>query len=126
VTPSKINWSLSPVERELLRRDCEASKVPITVKDPDAIKKVVGLITKAGDRLPPPESLEPPQHAEGAPAENGTATDHSNVNSNLIKQYCNATLPWSEVANCIRSAERYAGPEAEIHQQWIESLRRVL
>ena len=50
MTASKINWSLSPIERELLRRDCEASKVPMAVKDPDAIKKVVGLITKAGGR----------------------------------------------------------------------------
>jgi hypothetical protein len=50
VTPSKIDWSLSPAECELLRRDCEASKVPIAVEAPDAIKKVVGLITKAGDR----------------------------------------------------------------------------
>jgi hypothetical protein len=46
----KIDWSLSPTERDLLRRDCEASKVPITVEDPDAIKRIVGLITKADDR----------------------------------------------------------------------------
>ena len=166
-------------------------------------------------------NLGPPRQAEGAPAENGTPTDHSNVNSNFIKQYCDATLgrwspltwalsyaaaghlviplehgdisgsaghsasdlpttewflengfrrwqrngdahrlacrlwnyhwpdgdlvssimhdiwgvtdqvaddqfPWSEVASCLRSAERYVGPEAEIHQQWIESPRRVL
>jgi hypothetical protein len=45
-----MNWSLSPTERELLRRDCPASKVPIAVEDPDAINKVVGLINKAGDR----------------------------------------------------------------------------
>jgi hypothetical protein len=45
-----MNWDLSPAERELLRRDCEASKVPIAVEDPDAIKRVVGLITKAGSR----------------------------------------------------------------------------
>jgi hypothetical protein len=76
--------------------------------------------------VPPPESREPPQHAEGAPGENGTPTDHSNVKSHFIKQYCNATFSWSEVASCIRSAERYVGPEAEIHQQWAESLRRVL
>jgi hypothetical protein len=50
MTVRKIDWSLSPIERELLRRDCEASKVPIAVKDPDAIKKVVGLITKASGR----------------------------------------------------------------------------
>jgi len=50
MTARKIDWSLSPAERELLRRDCEASKVPIAVKDPEAIKKVVGLITKVGDR----------------------------------------------------------------------------
>jgi DNA-binding CsgD family transcriptional regulator len=92
-----VNWDLSPAERELLRRDCEASKVPIAVEDPDAIKKVVGLITKARVAVvPPPESLEPPRQAEGAPAENGTPTGHSNVNSNFIKQYCNGTLGrWS-------------------------------
>ena len=74
-----------------------------------------------------PENIHgPPRQAEGAPAENGTPTDHSNVNSHSIKQYCNATLPLSQVASCIRSAERYVDPEAEIHQQWIESLRRVL
>ena len=50
MTASKIDWSLSPTERELLRRDCEASRVPIAVEDPAAIKKVVGLITKAGVR----------------------------------------------------------------------------
>jgi hypothetical protein len=50
MTGSKINWSLSLPERELLRRDCEASKVPLGVEDPDAIKKVVGLITKTGHR----------------------------------------------------------------------------
>jgi hypothetical protein len=33
MTASKIDWSLSPAERELLRRDCEASKVPIAVED---------------------------------------------------------------------------------------------
>jgi hypothetical protein len=154
--------------------------------------------------VPPPESREPPQHAEGAPGENGTPTDHSNVKSHFIKQYCNATLgrwspltwalsyagaghlviplehgdisgsgfrrwqrnedahrlacrlwdyhwpdgdlvssimhdiwvvtdqvaddqfPWSEVASSIRRAERNVGPEAEIHHQWTESLRRVL
>jgi hypothetical protein len=48
MTGSKIDWSLSPAERELLRRDCEASKVPIAVEAPDAIKKVVALITKVG------------------------------------------------------------------------------
>jgi hypothetical protein len=32
MTGSKIDWSLSPAERELLRRDCEASKVPIAVE----------------------------------------------------------------------------------------------
>jgi hypothetical protein len=45
-----MNWDLSPAERELLRRDCEASGVPVAIEDPDAIKRVVGLITKAGDR----------------------------------------------------------------------------
>jgi hypothetical protein len=57
---------------------------------------------------------------------NGAPTDHSNVKSHFIKQYCNATFSCSEVASCIRSAERYAGPEAEIPQPWIESLRRAL
>jgi len=74
----------------------------------------------------PERNLGPPRQAEGAPAENGTPTDHSNVKSNSIKQCCNATLPVSQVASCIRSAEWYVDPEAEIHQQWIESLRRVL
>ena len=114
--------------------------------------------------MPPHENLGPPLEAEGAPAESGTPTDHSNVNSNFIKQYCNATLGrWSPLtwalsyaaaghlviplehgrnippqtasrqrlerqgwdgwsprvrcrvglASCIRSAERYVGPEAE-------------
>ena len=46
--------------------------------------------------MPPHENLGPPLEAEGAPAESGTPTDHSNVNSNFIKQYCNATLGrWS-------------------------------
>ena len=45
-----MNWDLGPAERELLRRDCEASGVPVAVEDPDAIKRIVGLITKAGDR----------------------------------------------------------------------------
>jgi Bifunctional DNA primase/polymerase, N-terminal len=35
------------------------------------------------------------------------------------------SFPWSEVVGCIKSAERYVGPEAQIHQQWIESLSRV-
>jgi hypothetical protein len=50
MTARKIDWSLSPAERELLRRDCEASKVPIAVEDLNAIKRIVGLIMKAGDR----------------------------------------------------------------------------
>jgi hypothetical protein len=50
MTGRKLDWSLSPTERELLRRDCEASKVPIGVEDPGAIKRIVGLITKAGVR----------------------------------------------------------------------------
>jgi hypothetical protein len=41
---------LSLAERELLKRDCEASRVPLAVEDPSAIKRIVGLITKAGDR----------------------------------------------------------------------------
>ena len=45
-----IDWSLSPAERKLLKRDCEASGVPVAVRDPVAINKVVGLITKAGGR----------------------------------------------------------------------------
>jgi hypothetical protein len=44
----KIDWALSPLERELLRRDCKASKVPLAVEDPDAITKIVALVTKAG------------------------------------------------------------------------------
>ena len=50
MTARKIDWSLSPAERGCLERDCEASKVPIAVEDPNAIKRIVGLITKAGDR----------------------------------------------------------------------------
>jgi hypothetical protein len=74
----------------------------------------------------PERNLGPPRQAEGATGGNGTPTDHSNVNSHFIKQYCSATLPRSEVASCIRSTERYVGPDAEIYQQWIELLRRVL
>jgi Bifunctional DNA primase/polymerase, N-terminal len=44
----------------------------------------------------PERNLGPPRQAEGAPAENGTPTDHSNLNSNFIKQYCNGSLGgWS-------------------------------
>jgi hypothetical protein len=50
MTGRKIDWSLSPTGRELLRRDCEASKVPIAVEDPNAIKRIVGLITRADGR----------------------------------------------------------------------------
>jgi hypothetical protein len=121
---------------------------------------------------PREKDLGPPRQAEGAPAGNGTPTDHCNVNSHLIRQYCNATLgrwspltwalrlacrlwnyqcpdgdlvtsimhdiwrvthqvadgqfPWSKVAGCIPSAERYVDPKAEIYQQWIKPLRRVL
>jgi hypothetical protein len=50
VTVRKIDWSLSPTERELLKRDCEASGVPVAVRDSVAIKRIVGLITKAGGR----------------------------------------------------------------------------
>jgi hypothetical protein len=35
--------------------------------------------------LPPEKDLGPPRQAEGAPAENGTPTDHSNVNINFIR-----------------------------------------
>jgi hypothetical protein len=53
----KIDWSLSPVERRLLKRDCEASGVPAAVEDPDAIKRVVALITKSkSDRHDLPHS----------------------------------------------------------------------
>jgi hypothetical protein len=47
--------------------------------------------------MPLPErNLGPPRQAEGAPAKNGTPTDHSNVNSSFTKQYCNETLGrWS-------------------------------
>jgi hypothetical protein len=48
MTGSKIDWSLSPAERELLRRDCEASKVPIAVEAPDTIKRIIRLIAKSG------------------------------------------------------------------------------
>jgi hypothetical protein len=50
MTASKIDWSLSPTERELLRRDCEASGVLVAVRDPGAIKRVVAPITTAGGR----------------------------------------------------------------------------
>jgi hypothetical protein len=42
-------------------------------------------------------NLGPPRQAEGAPIRKiGTPTDHSNVNSHFIKQYCDATLGrWS-------------------------------
>ena len=67
MTASKIDWSLSPAEYELLRRDCEASKVPIAVEDSNAIKRIVGLITKAdGRRAAPERNLGPPRQAEGA------------------------------------------------------------
>jgi hypothetical protein len=39
-------------------------------------------------------NLGPPRQAEGAPAENGTPTDHSNVNVHPINQHGNATLLW--------------------------------
>ena len=48
MTASKIDWSLSPAERELLRRDCRESKVPISVVESDAIRRVVAVITKNG------------------------------------------------------------------------------
>ena len=44
----------------------------------------------------------------------------------VTDQVADDQFPWSEVAGCIRSTERYVGPKAEIHQQWIESLRRGL
>jgi hypothetical protein len=50
MTVRKIDWSLSPTERELLRRDCEASNVSVAVEDSDAIKRLVALITKVGGR----------------------------------------------------------------------------
>ena len=50
MTVRKIDWSLSPTERDLLWRDCEASGVPVAVRDPVAIKRIVRLITKAGGR----------------------------------------------------------------------------
>jgi hypothetical protein len=54
VTVNKIDWSLSPAERELLKRDCRDSGVTVEVKDQQAIAKVVSLITKsAGDRGSP-------------------------------------------------------------------------
>jgi hypothetical protein len=48
VTASKIDWSLSLAERELLKRDCRNSGVPVPVQDQQAIQRVVGLITKSG------------------------------------------------------------------------------
>ena len=48
VTASKINWSLSPAERELLKRDCRDSGVPVAVQDQQAIQRIVGLITTSG------------------------------------------------------------------------------
>jgi hypothetical protein len=50
MTGHKIDWSLSPAERELLKRDCEASNVSFAVEDSDAIKRLVALITKVGGR----------------------------------------------------------------------------
>lgn len=50
MTAGKIDWSLSPAERELLKRDCQASGVAIGVADQEAIKRIVALITKVGDR----------------------------------------------------------------------------
>jgi hypothetical protein len=50
MTGHKIDWSLSPAERELLKRDCEASNVSVAVEDSDAIKLLVALITKVGSR----------------------------------------------------------------------------
>jgi hypothetical protein len=59
----KIDWSLSPAQRELLRRDCEASKVPIAVENPNAIKRVVGLITnRCGIRQARAAVLAPCRH----------------------------------------------------------------
>ena len=52
MTAHKIDWSLSPAERELLQRDCERSKVPIAVENSGAIKKVVNLIRKSGAGRP--------------------------------------------------------------------------
>ena len=46
--PRKTDWDLTSQERELLRRDCEASKVPIAVEDPDLIKQILKLIRKSG------------------------------------------------------------------------------
>jgi transcriptional regulator len=47
-----LSWTevADQVGMTLLLRDCEASKVPIAVEDPNAIKRIVRLITKAGDR----------------------------------------------------------------------------
>jgi hypothetical protein len=50
VTAGKISWHLTPAERAQLERDCRESGVPVAVEDAQAIKKVVELITKAGDR----------------------------------------------------------------------------
>jgi hypothetical protein len=48
MTGRKIDWYFSPTKRESLRRDREASKVPIAVEAPDAIKRIVRLIAKSG------------------------------------------------------------------------------
>jgi hypothetical protein len=49
-------WDCAQLRR-LLKRDCEASGVPAAVEDPDAIKRVVALITKSkSDRHDLPHS----------------------------------------------------------------------
>jgi hypothetical protein len=49
VTTGKLSWDLTPAERAQLERDCRESGVPVAVKDPATIKKVVGLLAKSGD-----------------------------------------------------------------------------
>jgi hypothetical protein len=55
--------------------------------------------------VPPPENLGPPRQAEGAPAENGTPNDHSNVNVHLINQQLwpplNAALSWAAAGHLV-------------------------
>ena len=49
MTAGKIDWNLTPLNASSLNGIGE-SGVPVAVEDPDAIKKVVALITKVGGR----------------------------------------------------------------------------
>ena len=50
MTASKIDWSLSPTERECSGEIAKPRVSQSQSETPDAIKRVVGLITKAGGR----------------------------------------------------------------------------